>query len=74
MKGSTEKMELTDKQQAYLMLGIFILPALGTWMALGFPTGKTELGILGSSLISGIMAFIKELAGWKPSDGWGDDE
>lgn len=56
---------LTDKQQGLMMLLIFILPPFITWTALGFPTGRAELGILASAFISGILAFTKEVLGWK---------
>lgn len=56
---------LTNWQQALLMLAVFILPALITWTALGFPVGRAELGILASALLSGVLVFIKELLGGK---------
>jgi len=56
-------MGLTDKQQAVVMCSVFVLPSLATWMGLGFPTDKVALGILGSSIISGILAMCKELLG-----------
>jgi len=58
--------KLTDVQQAWLMLIVFVLPSLITWAALGYPTDRASLGILGSAILSGILAFIKELLGWKP--------
>jgi len=61
--------ELTDLQQAIFGLLIFILPAFGTWCGLGFPTDKAALGLLASAILSGILVFLKELAGWKPSNG-----
>jgi hypothetical protein len=57
---------LTNRQQALLMLLVFILPSLITWSALGFPTGRAELGILASAILSGILAFVKELLGGRP--------
>ena len=59
-------MKLTDKQQALLMFSAFVLPPLATWMGLGYPTGRVELGLLGSSLLGGVIAAIKELLGGKP--------
>ena len=59
-------MKLTDKQQALLMFAAFVLPPLATWMGLGYPTGRIELGLLGSSLMGGVIAAIKELLGGKP--------
>lgn len=58
--------KLSDGQQAFLMLLVFILPPLATWMALGFPTDRISLGILGSAIVSGILAFVKELLGGAP--------
>jgi len=57
---------LTDRQQALIMLLVFILPSLITWSALGFPIGRNELGILASSILSGILVFMKELLGGRP--------
>jgi len=59
---------LTDKQQALVMFAAFVLPPLATWMGLGYPTGRVELGILGSSLVGGFIAGIKELLGGRSSD------
>ena len=56
-------MKLTDKQQAFLMFAAFVLTSLATWMGLGYPTGRAELGLLGSSLMGGLIAAIKELLG-----------
>lgn len=58
-------MKLTDKQQALLMFAAFVLPPLATWMGLGYPIGRVELGLLGSSLMGGVIAAIKELLGGK---------
>jgi hypothetical protein len=59
-------LKLTDKQQALLMFAAFVLPPLATWMGLGYPTGRAELGLLGSSLMGGAIAAIKELLGGQP--------
>lgn len=48
------------------MLLVFVFPPLITWSALGFPTGRAELGILASSMLSGILVFIKEILGGTP--------
>lgn len=56
-------MGLTNQQQAWIMLAAFLLPPLITWTALGFPTGRSELGILIAAMLSGILAFIKEISG-----------
>jgi len=57
---------LTDTQQAIIMFVVFILPPLITWTALAYPTDRVSLGILGSAILSGILAFLKELLGGKP--------
>lgn len=57
---------LTDQQQALLMLFVFTLPPVITWTAMGFPVGRAELGILASSILSGVLAFVKELLGGRP--------
>jgi uncharacterized membrane protein YqaE (UPF0057 family) len=64
-------MKLSDKQQALLMFAAFVLPPVATWMGLGFPVGNVELGILGSSMVGGIIAGIKELLGGKPQESTG---
>jgi len=64
-------MKLSDKQQALLMFAAFVLPPLATWMGLGYPTGNVELGILGRSMVGGIIAGIKELLGGKPQQSEG---
>lgn len=58
--------KLTDTQQATLMLLVFVFPALIVWTALGMPTDIKSLGLLFSAVLSGAMAFFKELLGWKP--------
>lgn len=54
---------LTDSQQAYLMLLVFVLPSVSAWLALGAPIDKTALALLGSSILSGFLAFLKEKLG-----------
>ena len=56
---------LSNRQQALLMLFVFLLPPVITWLAMGFPTDRVTLGILGAAVLSGILAFIKELLGGK---------
>ena len=56
---------LSNTQQALLMLFTFMLPPVIAWLGLGMPMDKTALGILGSSILSGVLAFIKELLGGK---------
>lgn len=57
---------LSNQQQAFLMVLVFVLPPIITWCALGFPTGRAELGILMSAILSGILAFVKEILGGTP--------
>ena len=54
---------LSDRTQAELMLLAFLLPAVIAWVGLGFPTDKTSIALLGSSLLGGIIAFIKDALG-----------
>lgn len=56
---------LSDRDQAILMLGVWILPPIITWAGLGYPTERVALGILGSAIGSGILNFIKEILGTK---------
>jgi len=58
--------KLSDNQQAWLMLLVFILPVLITWTASGTPTDRTSISLLASGILSGILAFIKEILGGKP--------
>jgi len=60
--------KLSDREQAFLMLLVFMLPPLITWAGLGMPTDKGSLGILMSAILSGVLAFIKELLGGKPPE------
>ena len=57
---------LSDREQAILMLLVFILPPIITWAALGMPTDRASLGILVSAVLSGILVFVKELLGGTP--------
>jgi hypothetical protein len=54
---------LSDRTQAELMLLAFLLPAVVSWVGLGFPTDKTSLALLGSALLGGVIAFIKDALG-----------
>lgn len=56
---------LTDKQQALLMLFVFILVPVGTWAGLGFPLDRTAVGLLASDIIAGVILGIKEALGGK---------
>ena len=62
-------MKLTDKQQAYLMLLAFVLPAFIVWLTNGKPiSDETSLRFLAAAVLSGILAFIKELADYQPKE------
>lgn len=56
-------MQLSNNQQAILMFLAFFLPPLGTWFALGYPTDHAAVGILAASVVSGLIAYIKEISG-----------
>jgi len=58
--------KLSDRDQAILMLLVFVLPPIITWASLGMPTDRVALGILISAILSGVLAFIKEILGGKP--------
>jgi len=58
--------KLSDTQQALLMLLVFILPALITWTANGMPTDRASIALVLSNVLSGILAFVKEMLGGKP--------
>lgn len=60
---------LTDLQQAILMLFVFILPSLIAWCALGMPTDRVAVGLLLANILSGILAFCKEMLGSKNGNG-----
>jgi len=59
-------MGLSDKEQAALMLLVFILPVLITWTANGMPMDKASISLVISGMLSGILVFIKEILGGKP--------
>jgi hypothetical protein len=63
----SEQIKLTDRMQALLMLLVFVLPAFITWAAMGMLTAKVSVGLLVSAVLSGVLAFVKELLGWKPT-------
>ena len=54
---------LSDRDQAFLMLFVFVLPALIAWAGLGMPTDRQALGILLAAVLSGVLAFVKEILG-----------
>lgn len=60
-------MELTDRQQALVMFLVFILPALLIWIGAEMPTDRAGISLLLYGVIAGILAGLKELAGWKES-------
>lgn len=45
------------------MVVAFVLTPIGTWMGIGFPTSHAALGVLGGSIISGVVLAIKEYIG-----------
>lgn len=57
---------LSNREQAVLMLLVFLLPPLITWTGLGFPTDRNSLGLLASAMLSGVLVFIKEILGGQP--------
>lgn len=59
--------ELTDRQQAVVMFLVFILPAVMIWIAQEMPTDRSGISLLLYGVIAGILAGLKELAGWKES-------
>jgi len=48
------------------MFLVFVLPSFITWSAMGMPTGRNEVGLLFSSVLSGVLALVKELLGGRP--------
>jgi len=56
-------MGLSNQQQAYFMLAIFILPAVIAWLSNGAPLDKTALSLLAAAIFSGILGYIKEALG-----------
>lgn len=56
-------MGLSNQQQAYFMLAIFILPAVIAYLSNGAPTDRAALSLLAAAIFSGILAYIKEALG-----------
>ena len=56
-------MKLTDFQQAALMFLAFALVPVGAWFGLGAQFDHASIALLGSGVIGGILAFIKEISG-----------
>jgi len=54
---------LTNTQQALLVVVGFVLTPIGVWMTIGFPMSHSALGVLGGSIIAGIILAIKEYIG-----------
>jgi len=50
------------------MLLVFILPVLITWTANGAPTDRASVTLVASGILSGILAYIKEILGGKPPE------
>lgn len=63
-----KKMKLSDQQQAVLVLLAFVLLPLSVWSGNGMPTDRASVGALVSSLLIGIVLFIKEILGGKPPE------
>ena len=54
---------LTNLQQAFLMLLVFVLPAVIVWFNNSMPVDRSSLGLLFAAILSAILVFIKELLG-----------
>ena len=59
--------QLTDKQQALVMFLVFVLPAVLIWLGADMPLDRSGISLLAYGIVAGILAFLKELAGWKES-------
>jgi hypothetical protein len=55
--------KFSDTQQAFLMLGTFLIPAVDAWLTLGASTTHVALAALGAAIAAGIVSFIKEYFG-----------
>ena len=60
-------MELTDRQQAVVMFLVFVIPAVMIWVAQEMPFDRAGISLLIYGVLAGILAGLKELAGWKES-------
>ena len=56
-------MGLSNQQQAFFMLAVFLLPAVIAFLSNGAPTDKASLSLLAAAIFSGILAYIKEALG-----------
>ena len=54
---------LTNLQQAFLMLLVFVLPAVIVWFSNAMPVDRSSLGLLFAAILSAILVFIKEILG-----------
>ena len=57
---------LSNREQAIIMCMVFVLPSVITWAGLGMPTDRASLGLLLSSILSGVLVFLKEILGGQP--------
>ncbi len=53
-----------DTIKTIILLLTLILPVVGAWFSIGFPTDRTSLGYLGAALITAIGVFIQR---WQES-------
>ena len=60
---SKDKPTLTNTEQAYLMTSAFVIPPVATWLSLGAPIDNASLALLAAGIVSGAIAFIKEILG-----------
>jgi len=56
--------KLTDRQQALIMFAVLMFPALLLWINAEMPTDRAGISLLLYGLMSGLLAGLKELAGW----------
>lgn len=59
--------QLTDREQALVMFLVFVLPAVLIWLGMEMPMDRSGISLLLYGIVAGILAFLKELAGWKES-------
>ena len=46
-------------QKAWLLLLVFVLTPVMGWTALGFPTDNVALGAMVTSVLAGVIGFVK---------------
>lgn len=62
-------MKLTDNQQALLMFLALALPSIILWLTSSEPLfTEPSLRILLAGILGGLIAFIKEIADYKPKE------